>query len=196
VQRGLVHETGWANGSCEWYTPSHVFEALGVEFDLDPAAPPGGVPWVPAARYFTRDDDGLAKPWAGRIWLNPPYGRETGRWLARLAGHGDGIALIFARSDTAWFQRYAARATAVCFVAGRLKFVPGDGRRSASTAGAPSLMLGFGLPCALALSESGLGQTFLVPQCPGGDREALQRSDRQSPAGSLDSFNNLNHTET
>lgn len=163
VPRGLVHEAGWRAGSCEWYTPPEVFEALGLSFNLDPTAPPGGVPWVPARRYFTRTDDGLTQPWRGRVWLNPPYGRQTPWWLERLAEHGDGIALVFARSDTAWFQAYATRATALCFIAGRLRFVPGDGRLGASTAGAPSLLMAFGLACACALGESGLGQTFVVP---------------------------------
>lgn len=161
---GLVHEQGWINGSSEWYTPPHIFEALGIEFDLDPAAPPGGVPWIPARRHFAQADDGLTRPWRGRVWLNPPYGRETPAWLGRLAEHGDGIALVFARSDTAWFHHFAPRATALCFVAGRLKFVPGDGRAERSTAGAPSLLMAFGLSCALAVAQSGLGQTFLIPR--------------------------------
>lgn len=160
---GLLHERDWIRGSSEWYTPPHVFEALGIQFDLDPAAPPGGVPWVPARRHYSLADDGLSRPWHGRIWLNPPYGRQTRAWLRRLADHGDGIALVFARSDTAWFQEFAPRATALCFVAGRLCFVPGDGRLDHSTAGAPSLLMAFGLTCSLAVAESRLGQTFLSP---------------------------------
>lgn len=163
-RRGLVHESGWINGSDEWFTPRHVFDSLGIEFDLDPAAPPGGVPWIPAQRHFCRADDGLSRPWGGRIWLNPPYARETRDWLRRLAEHGDGIALTFNRSDTKWWQELAPRASALCFIAGRLRFVPGDGRADASTAGAPSVLLAFGLPCAIAVAESGLGQTFLVPK--------------------------------
>jgi DNA N-6-adenine-methyltransferase Dam len=161
---GLLHERGWIAGSSEWYTPPHVFEALGIEFDLDPAAPPGGVPWIPARRCFTREDDGLRRQWRGRVWLNPPYGRETRVWLRRLADHGDGVALVFARTDTAWFRESTPRATAICFIAGRLRFVPGDGRGERSTAGAPSLLLAYGLPCAMAVAQSGLGQTFLVPR--------------------------------
>lgn len=164
--RGFFHEAPIGN-SVEWYTPPHVFEALGVQFDLDPAAPPGGVPWIPARRHFTESEDGLIQPWRGRVWLNPPYGRHTARWLGRLSEHGDGISLLFARSDTAWFQRFAPAATAICFVSRRLRFVPGDGRVKASTAGAPSLLMAFGLPCALAVAESGLGQTFLVPRVTG-----------------------------
>lgn len=162
---GFCHEAA-IGGSAEWYTPPHVFEALGLRFDLDPAAPPGGVPWIPARRHLTEEEDGLARPWYGRVWLNPPYGRQTARWLRRLSEHGDGIALVFARSDTDWFQRFAPTATAICFVSGRLRFVPGDDRTEASSAGAPSLLMAFGLPCALAVAQSGLGQTFLVPRLP------------------------------
>lgn len=159
---GFTHEPSRGE-SVEWYTPPAVFRALGLSFDLDPAAPAGGVPWVPAERFFSRADDGLAQSWTGRVWLNPPYGREVECWLDRLAEHGDGLALVFARTDTRWYQGVVRRATAVCFVAGRLAFVRPDGS-SAGSATAPSVLLAFGLPCALALSESRLGQTLLVPQ--------------------------------
>jgi DNA N-6-adenine-methyltransferase (Dam) len=159
--RGFGHERPRGE-SVEWYTPPEVFEALGLSFDLDPAAPAGGVPWVPAERSFSRADDGLSRPWAGRVWLNPPYGHGVGRWLDRLSRHGDGLALVFARTDTRWYQGVVRRATAICFIAGRLSFVQPDGGR-AGTAGAPSALLAFGLPCALALSQSRLGQTLILP---------------------------------
>jgi hypothetical protein len=148
--------------SVEWYTPPEVFQALGITFDLDPAAPPGGVPWVPAQQSFSRADDGLSQPWAGRIWLNPPYGRGVERWLERLSQHGDGLALVFARTDTQWYQRTVRQVTAICFIAGRLSFVRPD-RSRANTAGSPSVLLAFGLTCAVALAESRLGQTVIVP---------------------------------
>ncbi len=160
--RGFGHERPGSGDSCEWYTPPEVFAALGIAFDLDPAAPPGGVPWVPARHHFSRLDDGLKQRWFGRVWLNPPYGRETGRWLDRLAEHGDGIALVYARTDTAWFHRVGPAATAVCLVAGRLRFISADGER-ATQATAPSLLLAFGLSCALAVAAAGMGQTFVVP---------------------------------
>ena len=161
MSRGWTHEV--PASTVEWYTPPWLFEALGIEFDLDPAAPAGGVPWVPAAHHYSEADDGLAQSWFGRVWLNPPYGRETPAWLDRLVGHGDGLALIFARCDTRWWQRVVPHATAVCFIAGRLRFIGAD-RRPAGTAGAPSALIAYGLPCALALAQSNLGQTFLVPR--------------------------------
>jgi hypothetical protein len=159
---GFRHERS-VGSSVEWYTPPEVFEALGIEFDLDPAAPPGGVPWVPAARHFSQADNGLSQPWTGRVWLNPPYGRGVGRWLERLAAHGDGLALVFARTDTAWFHRAFAAATAVCFIKGRLRFISGDGVVASGAAGAPSILLAYGLPCAMTLAASGLGRTCVVP---------------------------------
>lgn len=51
----------------DYYTPREVFERLGLTFDLDVCAPPGGVPWVPARRYYTTADDGLSQPWFGRV---------------------------------------------------------------------------------------------------------------------------------
>lgn len=158
-----MHDLRDEGSTDEWYTPPEIFESLGIGFDLDPAAPPGGVPWVPASRHFSKSDDGLSRPWSGRVWLNPPYGRQTARWLDRLTQHGDGLALVFARTDTRWFHEYVPRSTVVCYLAGRLRFIRADGVRGDS-AGAPSMLIACGLPCAIALAESGLGQTFLVPQ--------------------------------
>lgn len=160
--KAFLHDRRSERTTDEWYTPPEVFTALAIDFDLDPAAPPGGVPWVPATHHFSRDDDGLHRPWSGRVWLNPPYGRETHKWLARLAAHGDGIALVFSRTDTAWFQEASHSATALCFIAGRLRFMRPDGTRAPAGAGAGSLLLAYGLPCALALASAGLGRIFAL----------------------------------
>lgn len=156
-----------ALASVEWYTPPEIFEALGISFDLDPAAPAGGVPWIPARRFYTRADDGLRQSWTGRVWLNPPYGREIGPWLGRLAIHGNGLALVFARTDTRWFHNACRGATAVCFVAGRLRFYRPEG--PGQTAPAASVLLAYGLSCALALADTDLGQTLSVPNRSVGD---------------------------
>ena len=75
------------------YTPAWVFERLGLEFDLDVAAPPGGISYIPAKRYFTKADDALCQPWHGRVWMNPPYSRPT-PWVERFLEHGNGVALL------------------------------------------------------------------------------------------------------
>lgn len=124
---GFTHEST-RNNTVEWYTPKYLFDRLGVWFDLDPCSPGTAiVPWVPAKKHYIRKDDGLAQPWAGRIWLNPPYGQETAKWLNKLAEHGNGIALVFARTDTQWFHKFATKAALICFLEGRVKFVKSDG---------------------------------------------------------------------
>lgn len=147
--------------SVEWYTPPEIFEALGLRFDLDPCSPPGGLPWVPADRFLSAADDGLHSPWEGRVWMNPPYGRGvTHKWMRRLAAHGDGVALIFARTETSWWQEVVPSADAVCFIAGRLSFIPGDDRPERDAAAAPSALIAFGDVCAEAVAGCGLGMTF------------------------------------
>lgn len=152
----------------EWYTPPEIFEALGLTFDLDPCAPPlPAAPWIPAARRIALPEDGYTAEWGGRVWLNPPYGPHTARWLRRLAAHGDGIGLVFSRTDTAWFHDCLRGAHAVCFVRGRINFLSPEPRKAAnrtdSNAGAPSMLVAYGRVNAVALARSGLGMTFELP---------------------------------
>lgn len=98
----------------EAYTPAWVFDAMGVTFDLDVAAPPGGGPLVPSRRFYTAADDGLACQWSGVVWCNPPYGRFR-PWAERWAGHPTGAlmgvyapetyttALVFGAADCVAF---------------------------------------------------------------------------------------------
>lgn len=163
ASRGFTHDRRTAASSDEWWTPPALFDALGLRFDLDAAAPPDGVPWIPAERHFSPREDGLAQDWHGqRVWLNPPYS-QAATWLDKLAIHGDGLALVFARTDTRWFHRFAAEASALCFIRGRLRFHRPDGTPG-DTAPSPSLLVAFGLPCAIALAESQLGRTLIVPR--------------------------------
>ena len=88
--------------SDDHYTPAWIFETLGLTFDIDVAAPPGGIPWIPARRFYTMEDDGLAQPWEGLIWMNPPYSSAT-EWVRRFIEHGNGIALLPV-AISKWFQ--------------------------------------------------------------------------------------------
>lgn len=99
------------------------------------------------------------------MWLNPPYGAETGRWIGKLAGHGDGIALIFARTETDMFFRWVWQcATALLFLKGRLHFHHPDGRRADFNGGAPSVLVAYGVRNAEALRGCGLpGQYVELP---------------------------------
>lgn len=167
-RQGMGGHHATVGASDEWYTPPGIFEALGLTFDLDPCAPrTGEADWIPARAGYSLPDDGLVLPWHGRVFLNPPYGPATGAWVRRLAAHGDGVALVFARTDTAWFHEVAATADALCFVRGRLTFLPGSGAvvaagRSNGNAGAPSMLLAYGAVCAAAVAGSDLGMTFAV----------------------------------
>lgn len=144
----------------DWWTPPDVLRALGVVFDLDPCAPPlPAAPWLPERRY-SLPQDGLSLPWEGRVWLNPPYGPRTVDWLRRLAQHGDGVALVFARTDTAWWHEVVPCATAVTFVSGRLAFIREGAEMRSGNSGAPSALLAFGDECADAVETSKLGMTF------------------------------------
>ena len=79
--------------SNDHYTPSWLFNLLGVTFDIDVAAPPGGVPWIPAKRFFTQADDGLAQKWSGLVWCNPPFS-DVQPWVEKMEKHRNGIMLL------------------------------------------------------------------------------------------------------
>jgi hypothetical protein len=98
--------------SDDCYTPRWVFDAMGLTFDLDVAAPPGG-PWhVPARRYFTATDDGLAQPWEGLVWCNPPYSAMKD-WAPRWARHPTGVLMGLATSRHSTLKEISNAADAV-----------------------------------------------------------------------------------
>lgn len=88
--------------SDDWYTPRWIFDALGVTFDLDVACPPGGSPNTPCRRYYTQADDGLASPWEGLVWMNPPYSRPA-PWVQKWVEHANGLALMV-MTKSHWFE--------------------------------------------------------------------------------------------
>jgi hypothetical protein len=151
---GFLHDTWQSRQKDEWLTPPDLVHALGT-FDLDPCAPVNR-PWETAARHYSVLDDGLHQPWFGRVWLNPPYGRETGIWLERLRKHGNGIALVFARTEThMFFNCIWSDADAVLFLRGRLAFFHVDGTVGGH-AGAPSCLVAYGHTNVDALRQSKL----------------------------------------
>lgn len=149
-------------GTDVWLTPPEILEALGP-FDLDPCAAPEPRPWPTADRHITLPDDGLAAGWDGRVWLNPPFGRQAAAWLRKLAAHGNGIALIPARTETAMF--YASvwgSADAVLFLRGRPHFHRADGSRAPFNSGAPICLVAYGIANVAALERSGLGAVLPI----------------------------------
>lgn len=147
-------------GTEVWLTPPYIIDALGA-FDLDPCAAIGQ-PWPSAKKHYTIEDDGLSQDWAGRVYMNPPYGTQTSKWLKKLSEHGNGIALIFARTETRMFFDYIwDKADAILFLKGRLSFYNADGTKGNSNAGAPSCLVAYGKENVVALGCSGLTGNYI-----------------------------------
>lgn len=125
-----------------WATPQRFFDELNSEFnfELDVCATPEN---AKCRRFYTKEQDGLAHPWTGRVWCNPPYGREIGKWVKKAfetaARGGLVVMLLPARTDTRWFHDYIYGKAEVRFIRGRLKF--GDSKNSAPF---PSMVVIFG----------------------------------------------------
>jgi len=168
--KGFTHEST-NNESKEWYTPKYIFDALGLTFDLDPCSPGATiVPWVPARRHITIAENGRNAPWHGSVWMNPPYGSDTPKWMEHLAVHGNGIALVFSRTDVKWFHSYIPKADAICFIKGRVQFVRASEAweyslgtcKPCGGCGAGSMLAAYGPEMATALFKSKLGLTLPV----------------------------------
>jgi hypothetical protein len=90
------------NEGDEWYTPQWLFDALAVKFALDVCAPLDQThSAVPAERHLTVEDDGLAQPWEGTVWCNPPYSKPE-PWARRMIHHGDGLLLTHMPMNAGW----------------------------------------------------------------------------------------------
>ena len=140
-------------GEKTWLTPPYIIDALGP-FDLDPCCPPN-MPWKTAETMVCRPADGLAVDWRGkRVWLNPPYGREAIPFFKKMiAENCTGIALVFARTDTAlWQNLIFPHAVGILFLRGRLRFRKADGTPG-ETATAPSALIAFSQDDANAISD-------------------------------------------
>lgn len=133
---GTFISTDSANAeTTSWFTPKWIVERLG-EFDLDPCGSPKHK--IANIIFHYPEQNGLHEPWFGRVWLNPPYGKECHAWIRKLARHGNGIALIFARTDAEWFQNTAGLFDGVFFLKGRISFLRADIMSETNPAGAPS----------------------------------------------------------
>lgn len=144
----------------EWYTPPFIFDALKLRFDLDPCSPGAGH-WVPAAKIFTKEDDGLAQPWSGLVFMNPPFGGRNGvvPWLKKFTEHGNGVAIVRAYTSSGWFHQYVKRCETMMFPQGKTKFIRPDGSAGRS----PDhgiVLLGMGTEANNALYGCGLGLTL------------------------------------
>ena len=148
----VVHEAA-IGATVEWYTPPDLFDALGLDFDLDPASPVNLPHWIPAAEYYS--EDGHTRPWHGRVWLNPPYGPALPAFVDRMCRHRDGIMLTASRTETRWWQQAATSADAVCLLRERLHFIRNDGHQARSSHA--STLFAWGDQSVEALRRSNLG---------------------------------------
>ena len=111
-----------------WSTPQDFFDKLNDEFHftLDVCADENN---HKCEHYYTKEIDGLSRPWIWTIWCNPPYGRKIGEWVRRAhfsshIGSATVVMLLPARTDTRWFHEYIYNKpnTEIRFIKGRLKF--------------------------------------------------------------------------
>jgi hypothetical protein len=143
--------------SDDYYTPRAVFDAMGLTFDIDVCAPPGGIEWIPAKRYFTQEDDGLLQPWEGRVWMNPPYSAPA-PWIDRFIEHRSGVALV-AFTKNAATDRLLSAADGICFPGHPFVFVTGHKPKGHMRTGEifwPVWFAAFGEECVDAISRLGL----------------------------------------
>ena len=138
-----------------WLTPPDLLNKLG-EFDLDPCCP-NNLPWKTAKNYYSLENNqnGLELPFFGRVYLNPPYSNWV-PFLKKLKEHNNGIALIFARTDTIGFNNWVwPYANSILFLKGRVKFIKSDlSKTGVSTA--PSVLIAYGENNTEYLKNSGI----------------------------------------
>lgn len=140
------------SGENEWYTPKEYIEAARKvmgEIDLDPASCKSANVTVGATSYFSRSNDGLAKEWSGRVWMNPPYASDLiSKFTAKLTQHylrdevQEALVLVNNATDTTWFQDMAQHANAICLLRGRVRFWGPDGHVGAPLQGQVVLYFG------------------------------------------------------
>jgi phage N-6-adenine-methyltransferase len=125
------------SGENRWNTPRRYIDMAAVVMggiDCDPASSDKANETVGAATYYTIEDDGLTKPWHGRVWMNPPYAQPTIKHFAETAASkymsgeiSEAIVLVNNATDTEWFQGLARASSALCFLNGRICFINHEG---------------------------------------------------------------------
>jgi hypothetical protein len=161
--------------SDEWYTPPEIFEALKVNFDLDPCGSDSD-DFVPASLKYMKCHDGLSKNWLGKfVWMNPPFGGRNGHvpWLKKFIENGNGIGLCRAYTSAGWFHEYMPQMDCILFPKGKTKFIDQNGQRGKSPSSG-IVMFALGEKGSRALKECNLGMFFMTKHYP--DRRAALRS--------------------
>lgn len=139
----MITQGLFSSNTPEWATPQDLYDRLNEKyhFNLDPCATKENAKCV---KFYTLEDDGLKQNWGGRrVFCNPPYGREIGKWIRKCSEEAQKpgtivVALLPARTDTRWFHEFIKDKTDVEFIRGRLKF--GTSKNSAPF---PSMIVKF-----------------------------------------------------
>lgn len=149
----------------DWLTPPLIIKRLG-QFDLDPCASVRQ-PWRTARRMVTLPVDGLTVPWAGRVWLNPPFKRKILPWAKRLVEHGNGVILVPARTESQYFQLLWQHADAIFFSYERWMFhYPRTGRQCPTSGWVGCALAAFGKYNANSLVAAGLWGNVVMKNGP------------------------------
>ncbi|MDF9748654.1 DNA N-6-adenine-methyltransferase [Arthrobacter sp. ES3-54] len=167
---GTVNAGLFTSTTDDWPTPLDLFDTLDEEFNftLDPCASAAN---AKCPNFYTQDDDGLAQEWVGSVFMNPPYGREIGKWVAKAYEAAESgatvVCLIPSRTDTKYWHDYVMKASEVRFIRSRLHFDnPSHQERKASGAATahnapfPSAVIVFkgassGFPLMTAIARNG-----------------------------------------
>ena len=128
----MINNGLFTSNTAEWETPQKTFDELNCEFGftLDVCATARN---AKCKKFFDVEKDGLSQVWSGVCWMNPPYGREIGKWVRKAyesaaQGGATVVCLLPSRTDTAWWQDYCMTGE-IRFIRGRLKF--GNSKNSA-----------------------------------------------------------------
>lgn len=140
----------------DWYTPAWIFDAMQIRFDLDVAAPKDGVPWIPADKHYSIEDDGLWQGWEGTVWCNPPFS-DPKLWVKQMVGYGDGCILVKDDLSTSSGFLLWSNADAMWVPKGRLSFVDGQQSR-VGTPPFSTVMFGFGAKAVNGMERLGSQQ--------------------------------------
>lgn len=152
-----INKSMFSSARDDWETPQALFEELNNDFafNLDVCA---SLTNAKCKEFFDKETDGLAQSWAGhRCYMNPPYGRQIKKWVKKASEETQQgrqclvVALLPARTDTAWFHDLVLPFASVRFVRGRILFeidgkpaLDDDGRPQ--SAPFPSMIAVFGGP--------------------------------------------------
>ena len=128
-----------------WETPPSLFNVLDMEFNftLDPCCTKQT---AKCKKFFTKEEDGLIQDWSRDIvFVNPPYGREIGKWVEKSYNEAKKgakvVMLIPSRTDTKWFHDFIYNKAEIRFLKGRIKFL--QNKKELNAAPFPTMLIIF-----------------------------------------------------